>query len=66
MRTEVEFDAASGRVIARRRVYWEDLLLEESPAPLPDDEVRPRSSPPRQPNGLTKFFLGTMRKLPLM
>ena len=40
MRTEVEFDAASRRVIARRRVYWEDLLLEESPAALPDgDEV---------------------------
>jgi ATP-dependent helicase HrpB len=38
LRTEVEFDAASGRVIARRRVYWEDLLLEESPAPLPDGE----------------------------
>ena len=39
-RTEVEFDAASRRVIARRRVYWEDLLLEESPASLPDgDEV---------------------------
>jgi ATP-dependent helicase HrpB len=35
-RVEAEFDAASGRVIARRRVYWEDLLLEESPAPLPD------------------------------
>ncbi len=40
LRTEVEFDAASRRVIARRRVYWEDLLLEESPAALPDsDEV---------------------------
>ncbi len=40
LRTEVEFDAASGRVIARRRVYWEDLLLEETPAALPDsDEV---------------------------
>ncbi|MGA2257064.1 MAG: hypothetical protein ABSG53_20625, partial [Thermoguttaceae bacterium] len=39
-RTHVEFDAASGRVIARHRVYWEDLLLEESPASLPDgDEV---------------------------
>jgi len=39
-RTEVEFEAASGRVIARRRVYWEDLLLEESPAALPEgDEV---------------------------
>ncbi len=36
LRTEVEFDVASRRVIARRRVYWEDLLLEESPAPLPD------------------------------
>jgi ATP-dependent helicase HrpB len=36
IRMEVEFDAAAGRVIARRRVYWEDLLLEESPAPLPD------------------------------
>jgi ATP-dependent helicase HrpB len=35
-RTEVEFDAGSRRVIARRRVYWEDLLLEESPASLPD------------------------------
>ena len=31
VRTEVEFDAPAGRVIARRRVYWEDLLLEESP-----------------------------------
>lgn len=38
VRTEVEFDAASGRVIARRRVYWEDLLLDESPASLPDNE----------------------------
>jgi ATP-dependent helicase HrpB len=38
LRTEVEFDAASGRVIARRRIYWEDLLLEESPAALPDGD----------------------------
>jgi ATP-dependent helicase HrpB len=38
LRTEVEFDAGSGRVIARRRAYWEDLLLEESPAALPDGE----------------------------
>jgi ATP-dependent helicase HrpB len=37
-RTEVEFDAASRRVIARRRIYWEDLLLEESPAALPDGD----------------------------
>jgi ATP-dependent helicase HrpB len=38
LRTEVEFDAASGRVIARRRVYWEDLLLEESPEKLPEGD----------------------------
>ncbi len=38
IRTEVEFDAAVGRVIARRRVYWEDLLLEESPAKLPEGD----------------------------
>ena len=35
-RTEVEFERDTGRVIARRRVYWEDLLLEESPEALPD------------------------------
>jgi len=39
VRTEVEFDAAAGRVIARRRVYWEDLLLEESPETLPDGDA---------------------------
>ena len=40
VRTEVEFDAASRRVLARRCAYWEDLLLEETPASLPDgDEV---------------------------
>ena len=38
LRTEVEFEASSRRVIARRRLYWEDLLLEESPAALPDGE----------------------------
>jgi len=37
LRTEVEFDRSARRVIARRRVYWEDLLLEESPETLPDD-----------------------------
>ena len=26
-------------MIARRRVYWEDLLLEEAPAALPDGEA---------------------------
>jgi ATP-dependent helicase HrpB len=35
-RTEVEFDRASRKVIARRRVYWEDLLLDDTPAPLPE------------------------------
>jgi ATP-dependent helicase HrpB len=42
VRTEVEFDAAAKKVIARRRVYWEDLLLEETPEALPDyDAVAP-------------------------
>jgi ATP-dependent helicase HrpB len=36
IRSEVEFDPASRRVIARRRVYWEDLLLEETPSAIPD------------------------------
>ena len=36
--TEVYFDEPSGRVQARRRVCWDDLILEESPAPLPDDD----------------------------
>ena len=39
-RTDVEFDRDLGRVVARRRSYWEDLLLEETPEALPDsDEV---------------------------
>lgn len=33
---EVEFDPRQERVIARRRTYWDDLLLEQSPAPLPE------------------------------
>jgi ATP-dependent helicase HrpB len=37
-RTEVEFDRAAQRVIARRRVWWEDLLLEESPEALPESD----------------------------
>jgi ATP-dependent helicase HrpB len=37
LRTEVEFDPDARRVIARRRVYWEDLLLEETPEALPDN-----------------------------
>lgn len=36
LRTEVEFDRDARRVIARRRVTWEDLLLEETPEALPD------------------------------
>lgn len=36
--TEVFFDEPSGRVQARRRVTWDDLILEESPAPLPEDD----------------------------
>jgi ATP-dependent helicase HrpB len=38
LRTEVEFDPQARRVIARRRVYWEDLLLEETPETLPDSQ----------------------------
>jgi ATP-dependent helicase HrpB len=33
----VEFDAAAERVIARKRLTFEDLLVEESHAALPDD-----------------------------
>jgi ATP-dependent helicase HrpB len=35
---EVSFDAASERVSARRRTYFQDLVLDEVPAPLPGDE----------------------------
>jgi ATP-dependent helicase HrpB len=35
---DVFFDESSGRVQARRRVCWDDLILEESPASLPDDD----------------------------
>jgi ATP-dependent helicase HrpB len=35
LRQELEFDPTAQRVIARRRLYWEDLLLEESPEALP-------------------------------
>jgi ATP-dependent helicase HrpB len=37
-RTEVEFDHDARRVVARRRLYWEDLLVEETPEALPDSE----------------------------
>ncbi len=36
--TEVYFDEASERVQARRQVRWDDLVLEESPAALPQDD----------------------------
>lgn len=34
----VEFDEASERVVARRRLLWEDLALDEANVPLPDDD----------------------------
>jgi ATP-dependent helicase HrpB len=36
--TDVTFDEETERVTARRRVRYDDLLLEESPAALPDGE----------------------------
>lgn len=39
LRTEVEFDPDSRRVIARRRVYWEDLPLEETPEAIPNTDA---------------------------
>lgn len=36
--TIVNFDEAQGRLIARRRLLWQDLTLEETPAGLPLDE----------------------------
>jgi ATP-dependent helicase HrpB len=40
---EVAFDADAERVIARRRTYYEDLLLEETLATLLDDEQTTRA-----------------------
>jgi ATP-dependent helicase HrpB len=37
-RVEVLFDPAEERVVARKRLFYDDLLLEEVPAALPDDE----------------------------
>jgi ATP-dependent helicase HrpB len=34
----VEFDETSERVVARRRLCWEDLALDEANVPLPDDD----------------------------
>ena len=36
--TQVEFDEAQGKLFARRRVLWDTLVLEESPAALPTGE----------------------------
>jgi ATP-dependent helicase HrpB len=38
VRVDVEFDADQERVQARRRVRWDDLILEESPTSLPEGE----------------------------
>src|SRR5205823_2810180 len=35
---DVSFDPDSERVVARRQVFYEDLLLEETPAALPEHE----------------------------
>jgi len=40
---EVVFDPAEEKVIARRRVRYEDLLLEETHAALPDDDTVART-----------------------
>jgi ATP-dependent helicase HrpB len=36
--TEVDFDPTAERVSARRRIYFADLVVEESPAALPENE----------------------------
>lgn len=36
---DVEFEESQDRLQARRRVYWDTLVLEEAPAPLPAAEV---------------------------
>lgn len=40
--TELEFDASSERLVARRRVRYSDLILEQEVVPIPKDE-RPAS-----------------------
>jgi len=44
--TVIEFDEQSGKIVARRRVSFDDLVLEEGTAPLPN-------------NGQTAIALGT-------
>jgi ATP-dependent helicase HrpB len=42
VRVEVEFDEATGRITARRKLRFADLVLEESPAALSDPEEAAR------------------------
>lgn len=37
--TQIEFDESQGKLFARRRVLWDTLVLEESPAALPTGEA---------------------------
>lgn len=39
---DVEFDPATERVVARKRLTYEDLIVEESPATPPDNDVTAR------------------------
>ena len=64
MRTEVEFDAAVGRVLARRRVIGKTCCWKKAPLSCRKAMRRRRSSPPQPPNGSTKSFLGTTRIRP--
>jgi ATP-dependent helicase HrpB len=43
IKIEVEYDEAQDRLQARRRTYWETLLLEEATAALPDTETTARA-----------------------
>ena len=42
VRVDVEFDADQERVQARRRIRWDDLVLEETPATLPEGDQTAR------------------------
>lgn len=57
-RTEVEFDRTARRVIARRRVYWEDLLLEETPEALPAGDEPARILAAAAAESLAEVFPG--------
>ena len=54
---EVAFDAAAERVTARRRVRFEDLVLEETPAALPERRGDGRACwPRRRPSDLDRVL----------